>query len=155
MSVRHSRSNHPFPIANYLSHSLAAAHRNVHQCLNAKLKELGIKVEAWRVLEVLSAEEEYTMGELAEVVLINPPTLTKLVDRMVSDGLVHRQIVQPDHHRVQLALASLGRSQVEKLRKFADAQNDELLKKLGPSKIQLLKEALETLCRTRFSRRSA
>ena len=134
------------PIANYLSYSLAAAHRNVHQSLNAKLKELGIQVETWRVLEVLSAEEEHTMGELAEVVLMNPPTLTKLVDRMVAVGLVHRQIAQSDHRRVQLALTNLGRSQVEKLRKFADAQNDELLKKLGPSKTLLLKEALESLC---------
>lgn len=138
-------SDKNIPIENYLSYSLAAAHRNVHQGLNSKLKELGIQVEAWRVLEVLSTEEDHTMGELAEVVLMNPPTLTKLVDRMVADGLVHRQIAQTDHRRIQLALTNLGRNQVEKLRKFANAQNDELLKKLGPNKTQLLKEALESL----------
>lgn len=134
------------PIESYLSYSLAAAHRRVHQTLNAKLKELGIQVEAWRILEVLSAEKDRTMGELADVVLMNPPTLTKLVDRMVSDGLVHRQVSQVDHRRVQLALTNLGRSQVEKLRKFATAQNDEILQKLGPDKVQVLKEALKSLC---------
>ncbi len=133
------------PIENYLSYSLAAAHRNVHQSLNSKLKELGIQVEAWRILEVLSSEANYTMGELADVVLMNPPTLTKLVDRMVADGLVHRQIAQIDHRRVQLALTNLGRNQVEKLRKYATAQNDELLQKLGPEKLKLLKEVLKSL----------
>ena len=129
-----------------LSYALAAAHRNVHQNLGSKLKELGIQVEAWRILEVLSAEEEHTMGELAEIVLMNPPTLTKLVDRMVSDGLVHRQVSQADHPRVQLALTYLGRDQVEKLRKFANAQNDEILGKLGPAKAHILTEALKSLC---------
>lgn len=133
------------PIESYLSYSLAAAHRNVHQNLNSKLKELGIQVEAWRILEVLSSEANYTMGELADVVLMNPPTLTKLVDRMVADGLVHRQIAQIDHRRVQLALTNLGRNQVEKLRKFASAQNDELLQKLGPEKLKFLKEVLKSL----------
>jgi len=133
-------------IEGYLSYTLAAAHRNVHQSLGMKLKELGIQVEAWRILEVLSAEEDHTMGELAEVVLMNPPTLTKLVDRMVSDGLVHRQVSQADHRRVQLALTNLGRDQVEKLRKFANAQNDEILEKLGPAKAQILTEALRSLC---------
>ncbi len=133
-------------IEGYLSYTLAAAHRNVHQSLGMKLKELGIQVEAWRILEVLSAEEDHTMGELAEVVLMNPPTLTKLVDRMVSNGLVHRQVSQADHRRVQLALTNLGRDQVEKLRKFANAQNDEILEKLGPAKAQILTEALRSLC---------
>ncbi|NRB16737.1 MAG: winged helix-turn-helix transcriptional regulator [Rhodobacteraceae bacterium] len=133
-------------IEGYLSYTLAAAHRNVHQSLGMKLKELGIQVEAWRILEVLIAEDDHTMGELAEVVLMNPPTLTKLVDRMVSDGLVHRQVSRADHRRVQLALTNLGRDQVEKLRKFASAQNDEILEKLGPAKAQILTEALRSLC---------
>ena len=133
------------PIEQYLSYSLAAAHRNVHQSLNAKLKEMGIQVEAWRILEVLSAEENRTMGELAEAVLMTPSALTKLVDRMVADGLVHRQVSQVDHRRVQLVLTNLGRTQVGKLREFADAQNDEIREKLGAEKLELLKEVLKTL----------
>ena len=39
-------------------------------------------------------DEKLTMGDLAELVLMNPPTLTKLVDRMVADGLVHRKIAK-------------------------------------------------------------
>lgn len=134
------------PIDHYLTYSLAAAHRNLHQGLNVKLKELGIQVEAWRILEVLSSDVDPTMGELAVAVLMNPPSLTKLVDRMVADGLVHRQISQLDHRRVQLALTSIGRMKVEKLRQCADAQNNEILDKLGPYKARLLTEALRELC---------
>jgi len=41
--------------------------------------------------------ETRTMGELAEVVLLSPPTLSKLVDRMVANGLVHGQPSSKDH----------------------------------------------------------
>jgi len=37
------------------------------------------------------------MGELAEVVLLSPPTLSKLVDRVVANGLVHGQPSSKDH----------------------------------------------------------
>ena len=39
------------PIESYISYTLAAAHRAVHQSLTAALKEHGVQVEVWRVLE--------------------------------------------------------------------------------------------------------
>ena len=73
-------------ISRFLFYDLAAAHRKLHVSLNHRLKELDVQVETWRVLETLSSDEGLTMGELAEIVLMNPPTLTKLVDRMVANG---------------------------------------------------------------------
>ncbi|MCY3857260.1 MAG: helix-turn-helix domain-containing protein [Rhodospirillales bacterium] len=54
-------------------------------------------METWRGLETLSSDEKRTMGELAEVVLLSPPTLSKLVDRVVANGLVHGQPSSKDH----------------------------------------------------------
>ncbi len=50
------------PIDSYISYTLAAAHRAVHQSLTAALKEHGVQVEVWRVLETLDAEPSQTMG---------------------------------------------------------------------------------------------
>ena len=48
------------------------------------------------------------MSELAEIVLMNPPAMTKMVDRMVADGLVQRQIGREDQRRVTLILTEHG-----------------------------------------------
>ncbi|MCY4098814.1 MAG: MarR family transcriptional regulator [Rhodospirillales bacterium] len=73
------------------------AHRRLHVSLHARLKDLNVQVETWRGLETRSSDEKRTMGELAEVVLLSPPTLSKLVDRMVANGLVHGQPSSKDH----------------------------------------------------------
>ncbi|MGZ2259362.1 MarR family winged helix-turn-helix transcriptional regulator [Roseobacter sp. A03A-229] len=129
----------------YISYALAAAHRKLHVELSQKLKALNVQVETWRVLQSLRASEGITMRELAEVVLMNPPTLTKLVDRMVADGLVQRQLSPEDQRRVQLALTDLGISLSDKIVLHVEEQNDRIIETIGSEKAKLLREALDTL----------
>ena len=132
-------------VSGYLSYALAAAHRSVHQDLSRKLKEEGVQVEAWRLLEVIGSEEALTMGRLADLVLLAPPTLTKLVDRMVADGLVQRQISAEDQRQVHLVLSALGRQKRDRVRRFAQEQQARLVRRLGPAQARTLFQALNTL----------
>ncbi len=132
-------------VDSYISYALAAAHRKLHTELSQKLKALNVQVETWRVLQSLRASEGITMRELAEVVLMNPPTLTKLVDRMVADGLVQRQLSPIDQRRVQLALTDLGLSLSEKIALHVEEQDDRIIEAIGSEKARLLREALDTL----------
>ena len=133
------------PITSYLSYSLAAAHRKLHVDLSRELKALGVQVETWRVLQSLQSGDGLTMGELAEIVLLNPSTLTKLVDRMVADGLVHRQLATEDNRRVHLALTDLGVDLCKKVMRHVDAQNDMIIEAIGEEKAMVLREVLDTL----------
>lgn len=119
------------PIQDYLSYALAAAHRKMSASLNARLKQHGIQIEAWRILETLEAGQRLTMGQLAEVVLMNPPTLTKLVDRMVSDGLVHRQVAQVDHRQINVLPTALGKKRMLQIRREVQEQDVEFQSLLG------------------------
>ncbi len=110
----------------HISYAVAAAHRSVNQRMTAQLKKHGIQIEAWRVMECLDAGERLTMGALASKALINPPTLSKLVDRMVSDGLVHRQISQSDQREINLPLTHLGRIRMLDIRKDVEEQDGAL-----------------------------
>ena len=127
------------PINSYLSYNLAAAHRMVHQSLTARLKRHGVQVEMWRVLETLASQEHLTMGELARVVLMNPPTLTKMVDRMVMDGLVHRQIGKSDQRQVNLLLTDLGRKRMIQIREQVQDQDREIMQQIGPEAVEGLR----------------
>ena len=110
----------------HISYAVAAAHRSVNQRMTTRLKKHGIQIEAWRVMECLDAGGRLTMGALASKALINPPTLSKLVDRMVSDGLVHRQISQNDQREVNLLLTHLGRLRMLDIRKDVEEQDGAL-----------------------------
>lgn len=132
-------------IGRFLFYDLAAAHRRLYASLNSRLKELNVRVETWRVLETLSSRENRTMSEVAEIVLMNPPTLTKLVDRLVADGLVHRQLAPEDHRRVHLALTKVGWQLIEKVRLHVEAQHEDILEQLGEDNAKIVQKALRTL----------
>ena len=87
-------------IQNHIAYALAQANRGVHLRFGELLKAEGIQVEHWRILEVLSDESGRSMGELAEAVLMNHPALTKMIDRMVAAGIVHRSLDPADNRRV-------------------------------------------------------
>ena len=75
-------------LRDYVPYLLAQAHRNIHLGLEKILKREGVQVEHWRILDVIHDEKGYSMGELAELVLMNHPALTKMMDKMVAKGLV-------------------------------------------------------------------
>lgn len=133
------------PIHNYLSYALAAAHRKVNTSLTSRLRKHGIQIEAWRVLETLETGQRHTMGELADIVLMNPPTLTKLVDRMVSDGLVHRQVAQSDHRQINVLPTALGRKRMMQIRKEIEDQDAVILDQLGQNETKQLIQLLRSL----------
>lgn len=132
-------------ITGYLSYALAAAHRNVHLELSRKLKDEGVQVEAWRIMEAIGDESAMTMGQLADTVLLAPPTLTKMVDRMVADGLVQRQISQEDQRQVHLVLSALGEKKRDHVRQFVQEQEAALLERLGADSARALHSALNAL----------
>ncbi len=134
-----------FPVQSYISYSLATAHRRVHTSLTHRLKQFGMQVEAWRVMEILENGDNLTMGDLAELVLMNPSTLTKLVDRMVADGLVHRRIATSDHRKINLDITALGRKRIGQVRAEARQEEVQIAGKIGQDRAELLKSILAEL----------
>ena len=88
-------------------------------------------VEQWRILKVLSDGKGHSMGELAEAVLLNHPTLTKMIDRMVSDALVYR--VQDAERPPQGAdvLSDRGKALCKRLNSLAVSQEAHIVENYG------------------------
>ena len=133
------------PLGNHLSYALAAAHRSVTQSLTVRLKKHGIHIEAWRVMECLDAGTRLSMGELAKQALLNPPALSKLVDRMVSDGLVHRQIATADQRQINLLLTNLGRRRMLQVRRDVEDEDRALAQQFDTTDGALLIQLLSQL----------
>lgn len=71
---------------------LTRAERLAARRLEAVLDEDGCSLDAWRVLVLLSDGEGHHMTAVAEAAFLPPATLTKLVDQLVDQNLVHRRV---------------------------------------------------------------
>lgn len=65
-------------------------------------------VEQWRTLVLLADGTGYPMSEIAEHTTLTAPTLTRLIDRMVSDNLVYRIVDPTDRRRVLVHITPRG-----------------------------------------------
>lgn len=133
------------PITEHLAYLLAQANREINRQLETRLSKEGVPVEQWRILKVLSDGNGHSMGELADAVLLNHPTLTKMIDRMVSDALVYR-IQDPDDRRKVLMFSSdRGRVLSQRLNSLAMSQEAHIAENYGNKSTNELKRLLENL----------
>jgi DNA-binding MarR family transcriptional regulator len=92
-----------------LAYLVAALNRRMETEIEERLRPEGVAIEPFRVLGFLAAKDGQPMGELATHVLVDSPTLTKIVDRMVASALVYRAPDPNDRRRVLIFLSDKGR----------------------------------------------
>lgn len=131
--------------ARKLPYLLAQASRHVHGDLQSILKEKGVPVEQWRILQVLSDGRGRSMGELAKAVLMNHPALTKTIDRMIMRALVHRRHDPADNRRVLVHISEFGADLVAQCEAEVTDYEDTLAERLGPRNAERLRKLLHTL----------
>jgi DNA-binding MarR family transcriptional regulator len=132
-------------VAGYLPYLLARASFQVSRQFHAQLAPLGLDPPIWRVLATLSDGAGMTIGELAAIVLLKQPTLTKVIDRMAAQGLVQRTGIEADRRKVVVSVTPAGRSLVGGLIAKARAHEARILAGYTPAEARLLKKVLATL----------
>jgi DNA-binding MarR family transcriptional regulator len=133
------------PLTEHLAYLLAQANREINRQLEMRLSTEGVPVEQWRILKVLSDGQGHSMGELAEAVLLNHPTLTKMVDRMISDSLVYRRQDAEDRRKVLMFISDRGKALCKRLNSLAASQEAHILQNYGDKPTNELKRLLENL----------
>ena len=133
------------PITEHLAYLLAQANREINRQLDARFRKEGVPVEQWRILKILSDGKGHSMGELAEAVLLNHPTLTKMVDRMVSESLVYRVQDADDRRKVVMFNSDRGKALTQRLNSLALRQEAHIVENCGDKATADLKRLLESL----------
>lgn len=67
-----------------------------------------LSLDQWLVLDALTAAPQ-TMTDLAEYLGITGPTLTRIIDRLVSTALVYREVEPGDRRKVRVHIAPRGK----------------------------------------------
>jgi DNA-binding MarR family transcriptional regulator len=128
-----------------LAYMIASINRQLESELEERLRPGGVPVDQFRILEVLDASEPCAMGEIASQSLIEPPTLTKIVDKMVGDGLVYRAPDPNDRRRVLILMAPAGKALFNRLRGVSSAQEQRIVELLQADNAAELKKLLRSL----------
>ncbi len=120
-----------------LADLLSRADKRLSDRLAAVLAAGGRALDEWRVLALLASRGGQSMSEISCALLLPPPTLTKRIDGMVADGLVHRRVDDRDRRRVLVLLAPRGRTAHQRLsRKVAD-EHDAVLRLTQSAELDL------------------
>src|SRR5689334_9289388 len=142
LEARMARSR---PITEHIAYLLAQASRQVHQQLDAGFRHEGVPVEQWRILKLLAEQNGRPMSELTQAALLNHPTLTKMIDRMVSDALVYRRPDPKDGRKVLIFISERGRAMNDRLNRLANLQQAEIVEGYGDRETEELKRLLSAL----------
>jgi len=137
------------PLSREIGVSLNDVARMLRTFADQQARQFGISRAQWIVLMRLDRSEGLKQSELAEILDLQPISLTRLLDRLAESGLIERR---PDPHdrranRLYLTsaarpllkqLASLGEDLMETVLQNVDATSQErLLRDLGIMKDNL------------------
>ncbi len=107
--------------------------------------ELGLTMTQLRVLFLLRTEDGASAGAMAESLKVTPSTLTRIVDRLVRQGLIRRETDDGDRRLVRHYLSASGASTVGELERSGRARMNVVIDRLSAPQLERLVAALADL----------
>ncbi|MBO0841998.1 MAG: MarR family transcriptional regulator [Nocardioides sp.] len=98
-----------------LRRALRELETEVARRMRINLDPAGLSVDDWAVLCLLADGEGHPMSEVVATLGIPAASVTRLVDRLVGDALLHRAVAPGDRRKVLVVLAPHGRELYDRL----------------------------------------
>jgi len=133
------------PAEEFLPDLLARAAHTLLRGFAEELRARGASLPVWRALAALLARPSETVTGLAEACLLQQPTMTKLLDRMVRDGLVKRMQDTRDRRVVRVALTTRGEMMATDLVQAARQHEAEVLARHPEAEAMAIKNLLRAI----------
>src|SRR3954469_20103318 len=111
-SRKHMRARNPRREFAFVLNDVA---RLLRTYADQRARRLGITRAQWAVMARLEQSEGLKQSELAEVLDLQPITLTRLVDRLCQNGMVERRPDPNDRRAKRLHLTPLARPLMDQL----------------------------------------
>jgi DNA-binding MarR family transcriptional regulator len=100
----------PIPLEQQLCFALHDASRAMTGCYRPLLEELGLSYSQYAVMLVLWEQDSVTLSLLCSRLHLDSGTLSPLVTRLQTRGLVDRRRRTEDERTVQISLTAAGRA---------------------------------------------
>jgi DNA-binding MarR family transcriptional regulator len=104
-----------------------------------------LSVPQFRVLVYLNRHEGASLSDIAEHMGLTLPSMSKMVDGLVTRRLVSRRTDPDDRRRVTLAPTALGRTEMQAAYKATESRLAERLAALAESERRTILKAMQAL----------
>lgn len=139
-SVPRRRTRQP-SAAEEIAYDLHSAALHLLRSLRHEDARLGVGPAGLSVLSVLVARGPKTMGDLARLERVRPPTMTRIVERLERWLLAERTAAWQDRRRSLVRATSLGRVVARRGRANRVAELVERLERFSAAEVALLARA--------------
>lgn len=112
------------------------------QLFGRRFRELKLTSEEARTLAHMSASETLLQRQLADLMHVQPITLSRLVDRLEGRGLVERRPSPTDRRANEIHLTAKGRAAARKILAINDGLADQLAGQLDAGELKTLAKGL-------------
>ncbi|MDZ3832471.1 MAG: MarR family transcriptional regulator [Sphingopyxis sp.] len=126
--------------------------RLFRRTFNARMKDSGITALQWRLMIYLRRHAGIRQGPLAELIEVEPITLSRMIDRLAEAGLVERRADPTDRRAWLLHLTPRAGSLLEGIAPTTDALVVEAMEGLSTAERDQLAGLVERV-RANLSRR--
>ena len=106
--------------------------------VDQQARRFGMTRAQWQVLSRLERSEGLKQAELAEMLDLQPITLTRLVDRLCANGLIERRADPDDRRAKRLFLTEEARPLMDRLAVFGEEIMGEVLAGIDAGEVKLL-----------------
>jgi DNA-binding MarR family transcriptional regulator len=108
------------------------------------LSRIGLYPGQDTLLTLLARNGRMTMGEAAGALSIQPPTVTKMVNRLTAAGLLQTEVMDRDRRKIAVSLTDTARAKIDEIEAIWQELEAEALDRLDP---MALKEQLSAMTR--------
>jgi len=100
------------------------------------LARIGLYPGQDTLLHLLSARGRMTMGEAAAALAIQPPTVTKMVNRLTAAGLLQTEVMDRDRRKIAVSLTDIARDQIAEIESIWRTLEAQALERLDPATLR-------------------
>ncbi len=136
------------PVSAALPIQLLRARESVMAWFRPHLREHGLTDHQWRVLRALAEADVLEMQELSELCEVQPPSLSRIMPKLVEQKLIQRKNDPDDQRRILAKLTDAGRRLVETVSEGSAEIYQALLETVGPDRLNDLQSGLDELIAT-------
>lgn len=134
-----------FHFAEWPFYWLTRASDRYTQHLERALKQIELDIPIWRVLMQLRKGGYVSVSSIAQHALIKLPTMTKIINRMQSDGLVSCRTSLADARVTEVSITKYGLIARKEAWRQAQRIGNEALSGMSPTKLESLHQLLDHL----------
>ncbi len=140
------------PINREIAFTVMDVARMLKTYADQRARQFGISRAQWAVLIRIDRSEGLKQSELAEILDLQPISLTRLLDRLAENGLIERRADPNDRRANRLYLLPAARPMLDRLAELGTDMMATVLEGLEPRSIERM---LHDLCMVKDNLRAA